>query len=81
MEPIKITRDNFEVEILCSDKPVLLGGGVGVPPMYNLAKKLRAQGKEVQVILGFLTVWIRSPMPRFSMIFSRLCRTLFSYPV
>ena len=35
------------------DKPVLLGGGVGVPPMYNLAKKLREQGKEVKVILGF----------------------------
>ena len=38
---------------LAGDKPVLLGGGVGVPPMYNLAKKLRAQGKDVQVILGF----------------------------
>lgn len=37
------------------DKPVLLGGGVGVPPMYNLAKKLRNQGKEVKVILGFNT--------------------------
>ncbi len=38
---------------LSGDKPVLLGGGVGVPPMYNLAKKLRSQGKEVKVILGF----------------------------
>ena len=38
---------------LAGDKPVLLGGGVGVPPMYNLAKKLREQGKEVKVILGF----------------------------
>ena len=38
---------------LAGDKPVLLGGGVGVPPMYNLAKKLRAEGKEVKVILGF----------------------------
>ncbi|MBQ8831187.1 MAG: dihydroorotate dehydrogenase electron transfer subunit [Oscillospiraceae bacterium] len=37
------------------DKPVLLGGGVGVPPMYNLAKKLSAMGKEVNVILGFNT--------------------------
>ena len=37
------------------DKPVLLGGGVGVPPMYNLAKKLIAQGKDVTVILGFNT--------------------------
>ncbi len=37
------------------DKPVLLGGGVGVPPMYNLAKKLVGQGKSVTVILGFNT--------------------------
>ena len=37
------------------DRPVLLGGGVGVPPMYNLAKKLIAQGKNVSVILGFNT--------------------------
>ena len=37
------------------DAPVLLGGGVGVPPMYNLAKKLIAMGKEVHVILGFNT--------------------------
>ena len=37
------------------DHPVLLGGGVGVPPMYNLAKKLRETGKKVSVILGFNT--------------------------
>ena len=35
--------------------PVLLGGGVGVPPMYLLCKRLLAQGKPVQVILGFNT--------------------------
>ncbi len=40
---------------LAGEKPVLLGGGVGVPPMFNLAKKLRAEGKAVQVILGFNT--------------------------
>ena len=40
---------------LTGDKPVLLGGGVGVPPMYNLAKQLIAQGKKVSVILGFNT--------------------------
>ena len=37
------------------DSPVLLGGGVGVPPMYLLCKKLLEQGKTVQVILGFNT--------------------------
>lgn len=35
------------------DKPVLIGGGVGVPPMYNLCKKLLGEGKKVTVILGF----------------------------
>ena len=37
------------------ERPVLLGGGVGVPPMYLLAKKLIEQGKKVSVILGFNT--------------------------
>lgn len=34
---------------------LLIGGGVGVPPMYNLAKELINQGKKVSVILGFNT--------------------------
>ena len=37
------------------ERPVLLGGGVGVPPMYLLAKQLLRQGKQVRVILGFNT--------------------------
>ena len=37
------------------DRPLLLGGGVGVPPLYMLAKKLIAEGKRVSVILGFNT--------------------------
>ena len=37
------------------DAPLLLGGGVGVPPLYMLARKLREQGKAVNVILGFNT--------------------------
>ena len=40
---------------LSGDKPVLLGGGVGVPPMYLLAKELLKQGKKVSVVLGFNT--------------------------
>ena len=35
------------------DKPVLVGGGVGVPPLYALCKKLLAQGKHPSVVLGF----------------------------
>jgi len=40
---------------VAGQRPVLLGGGVGVPPMYLLAKELLAQGKKVTVILGFNT--------------------------
>ena len=39
----------------CEGKAVLIGGGVGVPPMFNLCKKLIAEGKDVSVILGFNT--------------------------
>lgn len=37
------------------NNPVLLGGGVGVPPMYMLARKLLQAGKTVKVILGYNT--------------------------
>ncbi len=40
---------------LAGDCPVLIGGGVGVPPMYGLAKRLAAQGVRCSVILGFNT--------------------------
>ena len=33
--------------------PLLVGGGVGVPPMYMLCKKLISEGKKVTVVLGF----------------------------
>ena len=35
------------------DKPLLIGGGVGVPPLYYLAKCLLKEGKTPTVILGF----------------------------
>ena len=40
---------------LSGERPVLVGGGVGVPPMFNLCKKLIAEGKQPQVVLGFNT--------------------------
>ena len=39
----------------CPAAPVLVGGGVGVPPLYGLAKRLLAAGKKPSVILGFNT--------------------------
>ena len=36
-------------------RPLLVGGGVGVPPMYNLCKRLIGEGKKPIVILGFNT--------------------------
>ena len=42
-------------DITKSTKPLLIGGGVGVPPLYMLAKKLLESGQKPTVILGFNT--------------------------
>ena len=39
----------------CGEKTLVIGGGIGVPPMYSLAKRLLAAGKTPAVILGFNT--------------------------
>ena len=40
---------------LAGERPVLIGGGVGVPPMYGAAKRLAQMGIKASVILGFNT--------------------------
>lgn len=42
-------------DISKSKAPLVIGGGVGVPPMYNLTKCLVADGQKPTVILGFNT--------------------------
>ncbi|MCM3767987.1 dihydroorotate dehydrogenase electron transfer subunit [Neobacillus niacini] len=42
-----------EAEI--GDTALLVGGGIGVPPLYELSKQLRAKGVKVVHVLGFQT--------------------------
>ena len=35
------------------EHPLLVGGGVGIPPLYGLAKRLTAHGRRVTAVLGF----------------------------
>ncbi len=46
--------NGFNTEQEC-EKPLLVGGGVGVPPLYRLTRDLIARGKDVTVVLGFNT--------------------------
>lgn len=46
--------NGFDTDV-SSNSPLLIGGGVGVPPLYMLAKRLIKEGKKVTVILGFNT--------------------------
>ena len=39
----------------CRERALLVGGGLGVPPLFHLAKRLKAQGKHVTAVLGFNT--------------------------
>ena len=46
--------NGFDVE-KSGEKPLLIGGGVGVPPLYKLGKELKEKGCEPVFILGFNT--------------------------
>ena len=65
-EAMKLLPDGTELDLLIGlgngynidgdeQKPLLIGGGVGVPPLYALCKALIAQGKQPAVVLGFNT--------------------------
>ena len=44
--------NGFDISV-AGDSPLLVGGGVGVPPLYSLARKLLENGKVPYVLLGF----------------------------
>lgn len=46
--------NGFDMSV-SGEHPLVIGGGVGVPPMYALAKRLIAEGKKPVVIMGFNT--------------------------
>ena len=46
--------NGYDVEA-CGEHPLVIGGGVGIPPLYGLAKALLRTGKKPRVILGFNT--------------------------
>ncbi len=46
--------NGFNADAECQ-RALLVGGGVGVPPLYRLARELLAKGREVTVVLGFNT--------------------------
>ena len=54
LDVLTVLGNGYETS-LSGECPVLLGGGVGVPPLYMLAKALIAEKKKVRVVLGFNT--------------------------
>ena len=47
--------NGFDVERARGRKVAVIGGGVGVPPMYDTARRLKKMGADVTAILGFAT--------------------------
>ncbi len=65
-ENLSLKKSGDELDLLISlgngfdtrgsgEKPLIIGGGVGIPPLYALCKKLISEGKKPAVILGFNT--------------------------
>ena len=65
-ENLSLKKSGEELDLLISlgngfdtrksgDRPLIIGGGVGIPPLYALCKKLISEGKKPAVILGFNT--------------------------
>ena len=65
-ENLSLKKSGEELDLLISlgngfdtrksgDQPLVIGGGVGIPPLYALCKKLISEGKKPAVILGFNT--------------------------
>ncbi len=62
-EIMSSVRENFVFDCLTGlgngfsvkdvKKPLLIGGGVGLPPLYNLAKSLKSKGQNVTLKMGF----------------------------
>lgn len=53
VELLGVLGNGFPVESSKGKKIVLMGGGIGIPPMLQLAKELKALGNEAVVILGY----------------------------
>ncbi len=47
--------NGYDLDIIPDGTVLLLGGGVGIPPMYYLAKKLLAEGRKICICLGYNT--------------------------
>lgn len=45
--------NGFSVSQGTGQKVLLVGGGIGVPPLYGLAQELKQQGMEIEICLGF----------------------------
>lgn len=53
---VLIAQSSGFTPIVEAKQPILVGGGVGVPPLYRLAKELIAVGQQPKVLLGFATM-------------------------
>lgn len=65
--------NGFDLSELNKDSKILLvGGGIGVPPLLEVAKQLHERGVEITTVLGFATkdaVILEDELSRFSQVF------------
>ena len=66
-----VLGNGFPVKENAHRKAVLLGGGIGIPPMLELARELKEQGAEVTIVIGYRDdkLFLKEDLERYGRVF------------
>ncbi len=67
-----VLGNGFPVKENAHRKAVLLGGGIGIPPMLELARELKEQGAEVTIVIGYRDdkLFLKEDLERYGRVFA-----------
>lgn len=71
LDLLGVLGNGFPLQAAEGKKVVLMGGGIGIPPMVELARELQATGAEVLVVVGYRDnhLFLREDLQRYAKVY------------